>query len=255
VLNGAIYGLASHGRFNGAFKPNNRSRDVRGLYLAGGAAHPGPGMPMVLMSGWIAADALHADRGGATPVRAASELQALRQVKRSGTAVTWFSWYARRYVARHFHGMRVSREGLPADCEGPLIVYLNHGSWWDPLIALLLTQRYLAAREFAAPIDAAALKRYGILERIGFFGVEQGTWRGARQFLRTSEEVLKRERGAVCVTPQGRFADVRERPLRFAPGLGQLASRLTAGTILPLAVEYAFWEERTPEVLARFGSR
>jgi phytoene desaturase len=62
VLNGAIYGLASHGTWTGAFKPANRSRDVAGLYLAGGAAHPGPGMPMVLMSGWIAADALDQDR-------------------------------------------------------------------------------------------------------------------------------------------------------------------------------------------------
>jgi phytoene dehydrogenase-like protein len=61
VLNGAIYGLASHGRFLGAFKPGNRSPDLRGFYLAGGAAHPGPGMPMVLMSGWIAADALDKD--------------------------------------------------------------------------------------------------------------------------------------------------------------------------------------------------
>lgn len=61
VLNGAIYGLASHGKFLGAFKPGNRSRHVRGLYLAGGAAHPGPGMPMVMMSGWIAADALDGD--------------------------------------------------------------------------------------------------------------------------------------------------------------------------------------------------
>jgi diapolycopene oxygenase len=61
VLNGAIYGLASHGRLLGAFKPGNRSRQVGGLYLAGGAAHPGPGMPMVLMSGWIAADALDQD--------------------------------------------------------------------------------------------------------------------------------------------------------------------------------------------------
>jgi diapolycopene oxygenase len=65
VLNGAIYGLASHGRMLGAFKPANRSRDVEGLYLAGGAAHPGPGMPMVLMSGWIAADSL--DRDGIVP--------------------------------------------------------------------------------------------------------------------------------------------------------------------------------------------
>lgn len=63
VLNGAIYGLASHGKLLGAFKPGNRSRDVDGLYLAGGSAHPGPGMPMALMSGWIAADTLHADLG------------------------------------------------------------------------------------------------------------------------------------------------------------------------------------------------
>ncbi len=71
VLNGAIYGLASHGKFFGAFKPGNRSRDLAGLYLAGGAAHPGPGMPMVLMSGWIAADSLDRDRtSNAAPLRA-----------------------------------------------------------------------------------------------------------------------------------------------------------------------------------------
>ena len=62
VLDGAIYGLASHGRFLGAFKPANRSPDVEGLYLAGGSAHPGPGMPMVLMSGWIAGDCVDQDR-------------------------------------------------------------------------------------------------------------------------------------------------------------------------------------------------
>ncbi|HSK38538.1 MAG TPA: phytoene desaturase family protein [Arenibaculum sp.] len=63
VLDGAIYGLASHGRFLGAFKPGNRSRELPGLYLGGGAAHPGPGMPMVTMSGWIAADTLDRDLG------------------------------------------------------------------------------------------------------------------------------------------------------------------------------------------------
>jgi phytoene desaturase len=60
---GAIYGLVSHGRLTGAFKPGNRSPQVKGLYLAGGAAHPGAGMPMVMMSGWIAADSLDKDCG------------------------------------------------------------------------------------------------------------------------------------------------------------------------------------------------
>ena len=62
VLDGAIYGLASHGKYLGAFKPANRSPDVEGLYMAGGSALPGPGMPMVMMSGWIAADCVDQDR-------------------------------------------------------------------------------------------------------------------------------------------------------------------------------------------------
>ena len=76
VLDGAIYGIASHGRFMGAFKPGNRSREIAGLYLAGGAAHPGPGMPMVLMSGWIAADALDQDGIAPRAGAAAPELAA-----------------------------------------------------------------------------------------------------------------------------------------------------------------------------------
>jgi diapolycopene oxygenase len=67
VLNGAIYGLSSHGRFNGAFKPSNTSSEIDGLFLAGGAAHPGPGMPMVMMSGWIAGDAVDQRFRGVEP--------------------------------------------------------------------------------------------------------------------------------------------------------------------------------------------
>ncbi|MFO0873256.1 MAG: phytoene desaturase family protein [Phycisphaerales bacterium] len=60
---GAIYGLASHGRLRGGFKPRNRSRVLRGLYLAGGSANPGPGVPMVLMSGVTAANSVAEDFG------------------------------------------------------------------------------------------------------------------------------------------------------------------------------------------------
>jgi phytoene desaturase len=60
---GAIYGLASHGKLKGGFKPRNRSRVYSNLYLAGGSANPGPGVPMVLMSGVTAADAVCEDLG------------------------------------------------------------------------------------------------------------------------------------------------------------------------------------------------
>ena len=60
---GAIYGLASHGRFLGGFKPRNRSQVYDNLYLTGGSTNPGPGVPMVLMSGVTAAKVVREDLG------------------------------------------------------------------------------------------------------------------------------------------------------------------------------------------------
>jgi phytoene desaturase len=60
---GAIYGLASHGKLKGGFKPKNTSRIYDRLYLTGGSANPGPGVPMVLMSGVTTARAVCRDFG------------------------------------------------------------------------------------------------------------------------------------------------------------------------------------------------
>ncbi|HMF36402.1 MAG TPA: phytoene desaturase family protein [Isosphaeraceae bacterium] len=281
VLNGAIYGIASHGRWLGAFKPSNRSPDVKGLYLAGGAAHPGPGMPMVLMSGWIAADALDCDgvasravsgktlsavdvpclpsqeigsrtplAGTGTPADSSPPVLA----RRSPLLVRFFIRHVKRfYLARNFHAVRLSRSGrlgpLPA---GPLIVVLNHPSWWDPLVGMVLTELFPNRAHFA-PMEADALRRYRIFDRMGMFGVERETRRGAREFLRTSCAILARAGTALWITAQGRFADARERPPGVQPGVAHLARRLKQAVILPVALEYPFWEERYPEALARFG--
>lgn len=58
---GALYGASSNDRFNALRRPHNRARDVRGLYFAGGTTHPGGGVPMVTLSGKVAATMLLAD--------------------------------------------------------------------------------------------------------------------------------------------------------------------------------------------------
>ena len=52
---GAIYGTASHGPLAALLRPANRS-PVPGLYLVGGSAHPGGGLPIVALSAKIVAD-------------------------------------------------------------------------------------------------------------------------------------------------------------------------------------------------------
>lgn len=57
---GAIYGAASHGWRASFNRPGSRTK-IPGLYLAGGSTHPGPGVPMVAMSGRMAANCILAD--------------------------------------------------------------------------------------------------------------------------------------------------------------------------------------------------
>jgi phytoene desaturase len=52
---GSIYGASSNGLLAPFRRPRNRVTGVSGLYLAGGSAHPGGGLPLAMLSGTIAA--------------------------------------------------------------------------------------------------------------------------------------------------------------------------------------------------------
>ncbi len=164
-----------------------------------------------------------------------------------------FRKYACRYVRKHFHAVRLSKSGGPlAAGDEPLLIVLNHPAWWDPLIGIVLSRAFADHDQFAA-IDAVAVERYRFFKRLGFVGVETRTLRGAVEFLRTGGAILSQPRRAFWVTAQGRFTDVRERPLALQSGVGHLAARLRVGVVLPIALEYTFWTERTPEALVRVG--
>ena len=174
----------------------------------------------------------------------------------SPTLLRFFRRIVRRYFRRHFHAVRLSLAADLTRLTGPVILIGNHGSWWDPMVAFLLAESLFPTRAHYAPMDASALKRYRILQHLGIFPIDMNSPRGAAQFLRTGSSILA-SGGVLWVTPQGRFADPRARPLTFKPGLAALAVRVAAEhgacTILPLAIEYPFWDERLPECLLRIG--
>src|SRR5690606_5027730 len=116
-----------------------------------------------------------------------------------------------------------------------------------------LAQENFPQRTSYAPIDAPMLARYSFFRRLGFYGVEQGTARGGSTCLRTAHTLLASPQSALWITPQGRFTDVRERPIILQDGLGALAAREQHVTFLPLAIEYAFWTEPKAEILCAFG--
>jgi phytoene desaturase len=58
---GALYGISSNQALNALRRPHNRARHLPGLYFAGGTTHPGGGVPMVTLSGKVAANMILQD--------------------------------------------------------------------------------------------------------------------------------------------------------------------------------------------------
>ncbi len=171
----------------------------------------------------------------------------------SRVLLRFFDTYLHFFVKRRFHGLRLANaEQWPQ--QRPLVVCLNHPSWWDPLIAILLSRFLERESDHYAPMDETAFTRYGVLRKAGLFPVEQGTPRGGVQFLRTAEHVLADPNAVLWLTPQGGFTDIRTRPLVLRSGLDALLRRMDEVTVVPLALEYTFWDERLPEALAMLGT-
>jgi 1-hydroxycarotenoid 3,4-desaturase len=79
---GAIYGRSPQGTLASFQRPGARTR-LPGLYLAGGGAHPGAGVPMAALSGKHAAEAILSDLTSASPSRLTDTLGGMSMASRT----------------------------------------------------------------------------------------------------------------------------------------------------------------------------
>ena len=163
------------------------------------------------------------------------------------------AWYIPRYVRRHFHAVRCDRDGPAPAISGPTVFFVNHSSWWDPAIGALFAARHYAGYRHYTPIDAAALNKYKIMKKLGFFPVDRNARSGARQFIEVCGRVFSTPNAILWLTPEGRFRNVRSRPVAMKRGIGHLPAICPHLTFVPMAIEYTFDQESAAEVAVRFG--
>lgn len=164
-----------------------------------------------------------------------------------------FRWYAPRTLRKPFTALRITKASSPwPGVDTPILVVLNHPSWWDPVVCTALSFGLPTDGQYAA-IDAAAIGKYKVFSRIGFVPVDMHSLRGAAEFVRVAGAILSEPGRVLWVTAQGRFTDPRARPLALKSGVGHLAKAMPGGFVVPVALEYPFWDARKPEALAHVG--
>lgn len=167
-----------------------------------------------------------------------------------------FRRYVRRYLAKHFFRFHFKAENFPLDLDEPLpvVVIINHSSWWDVLTAYYLANEVFSFKSYAV-MDEPQLKRYRFFSQVGFYSVDRESGlKGIREFLSYSQKILSEPGTAVWICPQGDFVSNDARPVRFFPGTAHLVKHLKKCWVLPVALDYELCQEPLPEAFALAGS-
>jgi len=159
-----------------------------------------------------------------------------------------FRAYNRRYLAKNFHRIHLDGDlaALRGDGETPLLLCINHSSWWDLLLGVMLDE-LLPGWDAYAPMDEAQLRRYRFFSHLGIIGVDRTSLQGAREFVDYCRELLEGRPRALGITPQGAFTSNSARPIRFQPGIGAIAGSLSCFYVSTVVFDYEFWSEKRPE--------
>ncbi len=187
---------------------------------------------------------------------AGSDEALILPAKRNRHVAGGLRWYTRRILRRQFHAVRAissvrtELESL-ASSDRPAMLMLTHSSWWDPLIAIDLWNRYFPKRRLSAPMHRRELERFGFFRAVGVFGIDPDEPRSLAAMRDYLQPRLSREAAGgaevLVLTPQGALTDPRV-PMRLRPGAAAIAASVPDLEVISIAIEYAFWSDRLPEV-------
>lgn len=144
---------------------------------------------------------------------------------------------------------------LPHPDQGPLILYLNHSSWWDGYMMMVI-HRMILRRRFNGYLmmEENQLRAFRFFAWCGAFSINRNNRSDVVRAINYSSYVLRERRNrALYIFPQGKILPNDARPLVVYPGVARIIKAAGNVTLCPIALRYEFRGEQRPEAFIRLG--
>lgn len=133
------------------------------------------------------------------------------------------------------------------------IYYLNHSSWWDGVIPLLLN-RLLFRQNARAMMEDIQMKRYKFFSRLGAFSVSPYEARSSARSLRYAVESMQRDNASLFIFPEGKIVPFTSKQPVFRDGLSWLYRQLPEADVVPIGIYIHTLRYNRPELHIQIGN-
>jgi 1-acyl-sn-glycerol-3-phosphate acyltransferase len=165
-----------------------------------------------------------------------------------------FAAYNSNLIKRRFNSLQI--EGLDLlnnrDKNLPLLLYANHSSWWDGLVAFQISRK--VKLDSFLMMEEKQLRKLSLFRKIGAFSVIREKPREAIKSIAYAAEVLRgKPNRTVWIFPQGEILPNDIRPLGFYNGMTKIIEKVGICIVVPVAVRFEFLGEFKPDIFVKIS--
>jgi chlorobactene lauroyltransferase len=166
--------------------------------------------------------------------------------------ISLFDLYVRNLFRRRFKNIAIDQHYQPSDGD-KTIYFLNHTSWWDGLIPLLLNQKLFRQRA-RAMMEDRQMHRHKFFRKIGAFSINLQDPRGSVRSLRYAADSMKRPNASLFIYPEGRIVPFTDAKPEFKPGLAWISGKCPEADLVPIGIYITTARFDKPELYIRIGT-
>lgn len=163
-----------------------------------------------------------------------------------------FDLYVRFLFKRRFHRVYLNQHYTPENRR--TIYYLNHTSWWDGLIPLLLNRKVFKQKA-RAMMEDTQMKEHPFFSHIGAFSINLAQHRASVASLRYAVTSLKRENACLFIYPEGKIYPFSTENITFKNGLSWIVSKTDDVDVVPIGIYMHTAASDKPELFLSAGNR
>lgn len=172
--------------------------------------------------------------------------------RESAWFISLFDLYVRNLFWRRFKNVWLAQEYHPGS-ENKTIYYLNHTSWWDGLIPLLLNQKVFHQKA-RAMMEDRQMKAFPFFKKIGAFSVPLDQPKGVLTALRYAVDSMQRPASSLFIFPEGKIVPFSVEKPTFKKGLSWIASKCPETDVVPIAIYISCARSDKPELFIKVGN-
>jgi 1-acyl-sn-glycerol-3-phosphate acyltransferase len=170
--------------------------------------------------------------------------------KESPLFIKIFRLYTWLLFKRRFKKVWLKQEyDLCSECK--TIYYLNHHSWWDGLIPLLLNE-FRFHQNARALMEDKQMREHTLFQKIGAFSINRDDPRKAVSSLRYAVKSFDRKSASLFIYPEGSISPVGSE-MDFEGGLAWLSNKLPDVHIVPVGIHMHTIRYDKPELHLHVG--